>query len=241
MPLFRALTPEQRLAVADQAELVTVTAGSWLFRQGDDADGLYVVRSGRLEVVDETPGRPPAVVRELRAGAALGELALVCESQRTSSVRVRRDASLLRIGAADFERLAAESQAFSRQLLRTVGTWLSTGNGGGSRRRATPTMIAVLAADEQATAARLDLALATRLAELTSVWYLTPAGLPRGAPPGPRWRKSWISSSGTISTSSCRPACWAPKASGARLRAAGRSGAARRRRRLARRAGGKPP
>ena len=169
--LFAGLTPEARESLAQLADTVTVATGSWLFRQGDDADALYVVRSGRMEIVDETPGREPTVLRELRAGAALGELAIVCESQRTASVRARRDARLLRIGRDAFEGVMQTSPTVSRTLMRTLGEWLSTGRD--TTEPPLPKTIAVVALDAGAAAAGIDVALAARLGELGSVRYVT--------------------------------------------------------------------
>lgn len=56
---------------------------AWLFRQGDPGDALYVLRSGRLEVLDERE-RLPAVVRRLGPGAVVGELALLAETPRSA-------------------------------------------------------------------------------------------------------------------------------------------------------------
>ena len=127
------------------------------------------MRTGRLEIVDETPGREPVVLRELRTGSAVGELALVCESRRTASVRVRRDARLLRIGRDEFEAILAESPAFSRALLRTLGEWLSSGRAEPASDQAAAATIAVVALDDAAAAARIDPELAERLSELATV------------------------------------------------------------------------
>ncbi len=184
VPMFASLAPATRDAVAERASVVSLRAGEWLFRQGDDADALYVVRTGRLEIVDETPGREPVVMRELRTGSALGELALVCESQRTASVRVRRDARLLRIGRDDFEAILAESPVFSRALLRTLGEWLSTGRAGPAAGDAAPATIAVVALDEAAASARIEHELAERLSALASVSYVTRDVVPTGGDAG---------------------------------------------------------
>ena len=184
VPIFASLTPGTRDALAERTTVVALPAGSWLFRQGDDADALYVVRTGRLEIVDETPGSEPAVLRELGTGSAVGELALVCESRRTASVRVRRDTRLLRIGRDDFETILAESPAFSRALLRTLGEWLSSGRNGAAPRGRVPATVAVVALDEAAAAAGLEHQLAERLGELASSSYVTRDVVPAGAEPG---------------------------------------------------------
>ena len=65
-------------------------------RAGDPAQSLFVVVSGRVEVVDEGP--PEAVIRLLRRGEVLGELALLVDDKRSVSARARRDVELLELG-----------------------------------------------------------------------------------------------------------------------------------------------
>ena len=81
---FAGLTDEQHARLAAAARAVTLPAGGWLFRQGDVAETAYVVCSGRLDVVAEQPR--PAVVATLKRGALLGELALLHEGARSTSV-----------------------------------------------------------------------------------------------------------------------------------------------------------
>ena len=57
VPMFAGLSEPLRRQIAAQAESVRLEAGEWLFREGDAGDSLYVVRSGRLEVVVEQPRR----------------------------------------------------------------------------------------------------------------------------------------------------------------------------------------
>ena len=52
-------------------------------------------RSGRVEVIDEGP--PEVLVRVLRRGDVLGELALLREGTRSASARARRDTELLEL------------------------------------------------------------------------------------------------------------------------------------------------
>jgi NTE family protein len=184
IPMFASLSPATREAVADRTVTVSLPAGEWVFRQGDEGDGLYVVRSGRLEVVDETPGREAHAFRELRSGEAVGELALITDAPRNASLRVRRDAEILKIGRDEFEGILADSPAFTRELLRTVGRWVTPPARDG--RPTVPATIAVVALDEAAAAAGIERELADRLGELASVAYVTRADVADGsADPGP--------------------------------------------------------
>lgn len=108
---------------------VTLHAGRWLFRAGDPADAMYVVRSGRLEVVREGPTEATTEVLEvLGPGAALGELGLLTGSARSAAVRARRDSRLLRLGAAEFAALMSREASLGPAVARVLGRLLISGN-----------------------------------------------------------------------------------------------------------------
>jgi predicted acylesterase/phospholipase RssA/CRP-like cAMP-binding protein len=152
VPLFAGLPGPEIAALAGQATTVTVPAGAWVFHQGDIADAMYIVRSGRLLVVDELPDGTQEVVRELRPGAVLGELALIRQSRRTAGVRVRRDAALLRIGHAQFEQMLGSSTSVSRALLGTLADRLTNNSKSRPARPKPPVTIAVVSLDPAAAA-----------------------------------------------------------------------------------------
>ncbi len=127
VPIFTAIPERLRTAIASGATWVQVPAGEWLFRQGDPGESLYVVRSGRLEVVAEEP--LPTVVRVLGRGAAVGELSLLTGSTRSAAVRARRDSELLKIDREHFVELLADEPEFALALTRELGRQLQQSRG----------------------------------------------------------------------------------------------------------------
>jgi NTE family protein len=123
MPLFAQLSEEIHTAILAEASLVHLPAGHWLFRQGDPGDALYVIASGRLEVVRETPA-PAAIVRQLGRGAAIGELALLTGSARSASARAVRDTELVAIRREEMLGLLHDSPPFAIELTRALGRLL---------------------------------------------------------------------------------------------------------------------
>jgi NTE family protein len=95
-------------------------AGEWLFRHGDAADGVYVVVSGRLEVVSEDG----ELLRVLGPQSVVGELALLADSKRSASIRARRDSELLKLTRERFDALVADDPHFTRELVRLIGVQL---------------------------------------------------------------------------------------------------------------------
>lgn len=113
--IFADLSPDVRDLVAAGADVVEVAAGQWLFRQAEVAEALYLVRSGRLEVV-----QGDVVINELGRGDILGELSLLTGTVRSASVRARRDTQLLRLSREQFVALTDEHPHVLRTVAATV-------------------------------------------------------------------------------------------------------------------------
>jgi NTE family protein len=124
VPMFAALPGALLASLAGSCERVTLKGGEWLFRAGDRADAMYVVRSGRLEVLARGPDGVEEVLRELGPGSAVGELAVLSGGARSASIRSRRDAVLLRLGRGELETLLAETPGFAQALARVLGLQL---------------------------------------------------------------------------------------------------------------------
>ena len=103
---FAALFGELPFAVLLDAQQafrhVAVLAGETLFREGDETDGVYVVESGRLDVMVGPPGAERRVA-ELGPGQLLGELAFFSGAPRSATIQARRDTFLLHAPNAGFQ------------------------------------------------------------------------------------------------------------------------------------------
>jgi CRP/FNR family cyclic AMP-dependent transcriptional regulator len=71
-PLLRGLPPEQVRAIACGVREVSFPAGALLLREGEPADTLYLLRSGRVVLEQEIPRQGPTRLETLEAGDILG-------------------------------------------------------------------------------------------------------------------------------------------------------------------------
>lgn len=147
--VFSELSEELREELIANSTLRRLPAREWLFRQDDEGDALYVVSSGRLEVVRERPG-PPTVIRVLGSGAAVGELALLTDSPRSAGARAIRDSELLRVGRDQVLTLLNDSAPFAIALTRTLGRLLQVSGSPPLARRPGLGVIAVVPAQGRA-------------------------------------------------------------------------------------------
>jgi CRP-like cAMP-binding protein len=98
-PLFRALPPEALEWLAEQVRGREVAAGAVVVHQGEAAEDLYLVESGRLEVTTASGGRTLALGL-LGPGDFFGEMALLRKSPRSATVTALADARLWALSRA---------------------------------------------------------------------------------------------------------------------------------------------
>ena len=85
VPIF-ASCPEPTLAeVATLLEPVQVRAGSAVFSEGDEGDGMYIVASGHLRVVSDVAAEK-VIFAHLGPGEFFGEMALITGEPRSAGV-----------------------------------------------------------------------------------------------------------------------------------------------------------
>ncbi|MGE5459018.1 MAG: cyclic nucleotide-binding domain-containing protein [Solirubrobacterales bacterium] len=109
LPIFRDLPEDELSDLAGRVQLQTFPAGKPVFRQGDDPDAFYVIRTGVFQVVEEDPDtQGERVIRTLGRGESFGELALIARSPRAATVRAVEEGELFRVDRSTFDRLLAD-------------------------------------------------------------------------------------------------------------------------------------
>jgi len=78
-----------------KASWFALTGGEPLFSAGEEADSLYLLRSGRLGVFRREEGQPPRVLGVVRPGEPVGEMALIAGTAHTADVVALRDSEIL--------------------------------------------------------------------------------------------------------------------------------------------------
>ncbi|XP_014274249.1 cAMP-dependent protein kinase type II regulatory subunit [Halyomorpha halys] len=86
VPLLSALNEYERLAVADALVTQTFQNGQKIIGQGEVADGMYFVESGKVRVTVKGKDGTDLEVKRLEAGEYFGELALLTCKPRAASV-----------------------------------------------------------------------------------------------------------------------------------------------------------
>jgi CRP-like cAMP-binding protein len=114
--------PPHLQAIADQLEPRKVAAGQVLYRAGDQASGIFLIESGRIEIQPDTADGER---QEATAGRLLGALALLTAKPQTTTAVAREETLLWALLADDFQMIASRQPGLRRSLGRNVRARLS--------------------------------------------------------------------------------------------------------------------
>lgn len=100
----------------------SVKRGQWLFRKGDQADRLYVLKQGRIKLVE--------LEKTLEAGAVFGEVGIFSDNAlRTSSAFSDDDAELCSLTSEKAIELFYQDPRFGFYIVRALARYVSEGAG----------------------------------------------------------------------------------------------------------------
>jgi CRP-like cAMP-binding protein len=97
MDLLRNIGPFAQIAtaplrpVAQAAEVVRLSAGDVIVRQGDPGDTVYALIDGVAEVWLEDPSERPVLLRTMRSGQLFGETAVLYHGPRSATITAKTD------------------------------------------------------------------------------------------------------------------------------------------------------
>ncbi len=95
--------------------------GQEVFHQGDVGDRIYIITSGKAEVLRHEVGREISLAR-LSAGEYFGEMALLNQTTRNASVRCVEAMDVLSIPKRDFSALAATLPTMRENLEKVMAS-----------------------------------------------------------------------------------------------------------------------
>ena len=120
LPALRNLNREALAELAARVRYVDLPAGEFLFKEGESAEAMYIVVSGRLEAVVSRNGGKQAVVGVMPAGTPVGEIALLLGGKRNASVKAAEDSVLVMLTRDEFDLIVKKHKELRKQLLGVV-------------------------------------------------------------------------------------------------------------------------
>ncbi len=104
-------------------EAQTFKAGSTVFREGDEANELFVIKSGqvRIQIGNRT-------ISELGPESIFGEMALIDSEPRSATVTAITDVELVPVSEKQFLFLVSQTPYFALKVMRVLAQRLRVTN-----------------------------------------------------------------------------------------------------------------
>ena len=106
--------------LAERWVVVELAAGAGLWGQGQPADALHVIETGRVEITVRLPGERETVLAQLGQDDVIGELALLDGGGRTAAARALEPTRLRGLSRRDFRSVLLGRDAGALELRRRL-------------------------------------------------------------------------------------------------------------------------
>ncbi len=133
--LFEGLSNEEVREMVRACELVSFEPGDTLFEQGDEADALFIVGQGELEVVAQSTLGEKVVLAVLGAGTVVGEMSLIQGGPRSATVESVSESEVFRLDHDTFEEMRKQQSPAAYKIILGLAATV------GERRRETDARI----------------------------------------------------------------------------------------------------
>ena len=122
--LFAGLPPEDLEEIAGFSQLRSLDKGEYLFREGANAEGFYVVQRGAINVHRVSQAGKEQVIAIFRPGASFAEAALATDKGYPADARAVEPSSVILIPKAPFVALFTRRPDLSLRMLASMSMHL---------------------------------------------------------------------------------------------------------------------
>lgn len=109
------------------AEAKKIAKDTYLFRDGDAPDAMYIIKSGTFAVT-KTKGTSEVVLAEINAGAMVGEMALFDNKPRSANVKAIKDAEVIALPYESLTKQMEQLPVWVRAIMKTLNENLREAN-----------------------------------------------------------------------------------------------------------------
>ena len=128
VPVFETLAPEDLQHVAEVAVPRSFAPHQVIFREGDESDTCYVVRSGHARAMREHVDGRTLALAHFGPGDIFGELAMFDNESRSATVETLDAVDAIALAGSDMRRLLRQHPDIAVKLVISLGRRLRDAN-----------------------------------------------------------------------------------------------------------------
>lgn len=121
---LKALNTEDLTEINRAKEMITVSKGEKIFKEGQRLSGIYCVRNGASKLSKVTASGRDQIVKIATKGELLGQRSVVCDESANLSATALEDMEVCFIPKSTIETRIKDNPEFVRKLLKKIATEL---------------------------------------------------------------------------------------------------------------------
>ncbi len=121
VPMLKSLPGSLIARLAETARVVPFRRGNRIFTEGQQPNAFYIVKSGWVRTIRETPGGHGVLFDVLRPGDTVGAVVFADMGVHSTTAIAGNQTELIAIPASTFSALAGQYPELQRNLLQELG------------------------------------------------------------------------------------------------------------------------
>jgi len=126
LPLLADFSKSSFSLLASECRLRQVEKGEILFFQSDPSDSAYIVKSGNISIILNSPDGREMVINQMRPGDMFGELGIITKKTRSTSAIAQSKSEVLTIPKRVFTEIVKSEPQFAIRMLEITAERLQT-------------------------------------------------------------------------------------------------------------------
>lgn len=114
--VLHGLSPEQMAGFVQRMRKISVPANTRIFNQGDDADKMFFLIKGEVQILRKNGGGSECEIATLADGETFGEMGILTEQGRSASAVTKINSYFYTLDKSDFSFCIAETPELQKQL-----------------------------------------------------------------------------------------------------------------------------
>jgi len=122
VPVFEDLAPKEIGAMEKLVHKRTYKPDEFVFRKNAPGEGLYIILTGKVDIVTEDENGSQSIVASLKEGDFFGDLALLDEAPRSASAIAKDHSTLLGFFRPDLNALIKRNPQLSVKIILNLAS-----------------------------------------------------------------------------------------------------------------------
>lgn len=118
--LFEDISDREMEKLAKVIKRLSLKKDELLFKEGDETKGIYMIRSGKVEITKVTSDGWKQTLAVLSTGNFFGELSIIEKRKHEANAVAIENTELLKLPKEEFEKLEKEDVVLASQILKKL-------------------------------------------------------------------------------------------------------------------------